>query len=363
MHTLFNEPYGFNSGVQNLNGWNNARTNIYTELNKVADYYHEAADWLPNHHPLVKILKDDHSMLYEDANNTFIDARNRWLRDANMYGINTVYRRAASTIGNIAYPRNIKEILVMDDSTMDVNQAKLTWKDLAPIKVLDHPYSDLALCIPNGNYQNPNGISGVAFITINIPLLILQYRLWQKYEAERNGFDKDNPAIFLVRYPLFNIINSHMDVIIRNRFMKFYQKQEPDKFYKAYQGGVVVNDTSNMVDRALRHCADIVRKTPMRFVELHQQIPQLSVDNLQNSLILPDMSFTRTVRWVYDASRVNWYCFLLQYNEELKNSKNIAEIEHMRRRVKLMINDKEFTEAFGINSENHYHRLKSLLNI
>lgn len=363
MHTLFSEPNTFNAGVKTLPNWNNARQNLYTEINKVVRHFRQAREWLPNTNPLVKILNADHTPLYENADHTIEAARNRWLKDAETFGINTPFRKANYMPDNIAYPNNVREYVAMDDSIPYGNEVKIKWQTLEPIRVLDHPYHDLNLALPNGKFQGDKSLEDSVFLSINIPLLILQYRLWQKHEALKTGIDPESPHVFLVRYPLTTIMNSHMDIVLRNRFINFYYGIEPTKFRTIRQGGVAVNDCSNFVDRSLRECVTIVTSTDMRFFELNQQIPQLSDTSVANTLVLPDMSYTRALRWVYDASRINWLAFLVRYNNDRNMSKNKAEIDFMRRRFVLMSNDKEFQTAVGLNAESHYSKLRSLLNV
>lgn len=360
MHTLFNSNMVYNTGSISLPGWNNAKQNLYTEINKLVRYFREAREWLPNTNPLVKILTSDSTLLHANADYTIENARNRWLRDANLFGINTPVKKASYMPDNIAYPNNVREYVALDDSIPVGEELKLNWKSLEPIRVLDHPYADLNLSLPNGKFiGDPKG-GGSVFLSINIPMLVLQYRLWIKYEAERQGIDP-NPAVFLIRYPLTNIMNSHMDIVIRNRFKNFYNGIEPDDFKVIRQGGVVVNNTANFVDRSLRELVKVVSGKNLNFNEFNQLVPQLSYDNVSQSLILPDMSYTRTVRWVYDASRINWYTLMVTYNNDRRITKNNGELEYMRRRLRYMAQDKEFQEAVGLDSKSHYTLLMDLL--
>lgn len=363
MHTLFNNPRMFNLGAQNLPGWNNAREALYKELNKLARYFRESSEWVLNTHPLVKLLKSDNTPLYQNADTTLEVARNRWLEDAELFGISTPYRRMTNVPNNIAYPNNINEYLVMDDSIPLGNEIKYNWKLLEPIKVLDHPYCDLNLGIPNSRYTGENVFGNKTYICINIPVLILQYRLWQHYEAERNGIDPESPHMFLSRYPLFNIVNSHMDIVLRNRFIQHYNQVEPTAFKSLRVGGVAVNNTSHYVDRALLHAVKIISSGSFTFNEINQQIPQLSMGNVAQTLILPEMTYTRSVRWVYDASRLSWLNFLAQYQNDHGNEKNRQDIEFMKRRIKTLRNDREFYDNIGIGVDTTYGKLSSLLQV
>ena len=363
MHTLFSNPRNFNAGVTTLPNWNNARQNLYTEINKLVRYFRAAREWVPNTNPLVKLLKADNTPLYSNADYTLETARNRWLTDAETFGFNTPDRKANYMPDNVAYPSNVKEYIAMDDSIPYGEEIKLRWQQLEPIKVLDHPYNDLNLSIPNGKFTGDSNGGQSVFLSINIPMLVLQYRLWQKYEAVKAGIDPDNPAVFLVRYPLLNLINSHMDIVLKNRFISFYNNDEPAPFKVIRQGGVVVNNTANFVDRSLRECVKLISSRDLTFGELNQQIPQLSMTCVSDTLVLPDMSYTRPLRWVYDASRVNWFCFLIQYNQDRNMSKNINSIDYMRRRIRIMLTDKEFQTAVGLDAESHFGKLRSLLGV
>lgn len=361
MHTLFSGSKQFNTGVSNLPNWRNAKQAIYNEMNKRVSFYRASRNWVFNNNLLVKILKSDNTPLYANADHTLEAARDRWLNDASVFGLNTPYRKASYLPDNIAYPATVKEFVALDDSLPYGNEVKIKWKLLEPIRVLDHPFADLDLFIPNGHFKgNAKGSTSV-FLSINLPLLVLQYRLWQKYEAVQDGINPDDAAVFLMRYPLTNIMNSHMDIVIRNRFVDFYNGVEPKAFDSSRQGGVVVNNVANFVDAALRHCVKIVSSTDLTFAALNQQVPQVSYDNVAQSLILPDMTYTRPLRWVYDASRVNWYSFLVQYNNDRGLHKNIQEIDYIRKRLGFMENDKEFQTAVGLDATSYYGKLRKLV--
>lgn len=362
MHNLFNTQTSISDVTHTLNGWNNARKALYAEMNKLASRFREASDWLNNSHPLVQLLTADRTPLLKDADSMIDMARRRWLRDAQLYGISTIYTRVNSRADNIAYPNTVREYLAMDDSIPYGNEIKLNWKDLEPIKVLDHPYYDLNLSIPNGKFTGEMRGQPIACISINIPVLVLQYRMWQKYEAERQGIEIDNPAIFLIRYPLFNILNSHMNVVIKNRLELHYRDVEPAKFKRLNTGGVAVNDTSHYVDRALLHLTGIMKNGKFRFDEINALVPQLSLTSVKDTLYLPEMTFTRSVRWAYDLSRLRWLAFLLEYNEEVSSERNRDELAYVQRRLKVMKNDREFYESLGVTEDGLYARIEKLVN-
>ena len=363
MHNLFNDPVIFNYGTSNLPGWNDARLKIYAEANKVVRHYRNSRERCTNSNILVQILKSDRTPYYQNADYILENARNQWLNSADNFGISTISRKAANSPTNIIYPHNVKEYLVMDDSFPVGQEIKIHWRDLEPIKVLDHPYADLNLSIPNGKFDGEPIYGDSVFISINIPVLILQYRIWQKFEAERDGIDPNSPEVFLMRYPLVNILNSHLDCVLRNRLIMFYQQKEPAPFKVIRQGGVVVNDTSNFVDRSLRACVKILTTKKLTFDGVNQQVPQLSSDCVAQSLLLPSMSFTRSVRWVYDASRVKWLWFLTMYNNDQNISSNNTIIEYIRRRIRVMKNDSEFQTCIGLNPHSVYKDLCNNLNV
>lgn len=363
MHNLFNDPKMFHTGTLTLPGWNNGRKAIYDELNKLSRYFRDTSQWVKNNHPLVKLLKEDDTMLYENADNTIEIARDTWLSKAEMFGISTPYRSVSHVTNNICYPQNVCEYLVMDDSIPLGSDAKFNWHNLEPIRILDHPYDDLNMSIPNGKFIGTPKRGKNVFIAINIPILILQYRLWQKYEAERNGIDPESPHIFLSRYPLFNVVNSHMDIVLRNRFIAHYLDLTLEPFKQVRSGGVAINDVSNYVDRSLLSAVTNICKGRYTLEEVNLHVPQLTVNNVADSLLLPEMTYTRSVRWAYDASRINWLEFLVQYNQDHPSEKNRNYLDYMRRRIRSMRNNKEFIESIGIGSDTTYGKLCNLLEV
>lgn len=331
-------------------------------LNKRIDYFRTTIEWLPNNHPLIKLLKDDNTPFSKNIDNMLSSARNCWNSKIHLYGINSVYQRVNSPIGNMLYPTTVVEYVVCDDSVPYGNDVMLNWRLLEPIKVIDHPYCDLNMMIPGLNFSGDTVDSDmVATIIINVPMLIAQYRLWMEYEFKSTGLtDGDAPRAFLSRYPITNVIRSHLDIVIRNRIIALYHNKQLPAFRQIRTGVAVINNVSDYVDRSLKHCVGIIKNGAYSFRELNSFIPQISNGSIAETLQLPQMSYTRQCRWVYDGSRLRWLTFLLQYNNDKNVQKNITEIEFIRRRLRYMKNDREILDGYG-NRMDAFNKLEELL--
>lgn len=362
MHTLFINPPSHQYNRPHITGWDHAIHQLFTNVNKRVDYFRTTTEWLENNHPLIKLLKDDNTMFSKNIDNMLNSARNFWNTRMHHYGINSVFNKVSNPPSNMLYPTTIREYVVSDDSIPYGNDVMLNWRLLEPIKIIDHPYCDLNLCIPGLRFIGESLDKEMsATIIINVPMLVAQYKLWLEYEFKSTGLTIDNaPRAFLSRYPITNTLRSHLDIVIRNRLIAHYDGKSLPAFRQIKTGVAVVNDVSNYVDRSLKHCVQILKDGMFNFREMNSFIPQVSCSSVAESLQLPQMSYTRQCRWVYDGSRLRWLAFLLRYNNDKNIQKNIADIEFIKRRIKNMQTDREMMDGF--NPRPHvYQELESLL--
>lgn len=316
MYTLFNQPIVFNPALNKVTGWNETRRNVLEEMNRLAKFYHYTAQWSRNTNVINRILDTLDVSPNKDKDYVAQLAREEFAPKIGLFGLfsSTITFR----IQPLAqfYNQSCLEVLIYDDSYFDANKAKGNWQQLEPIKVLDHPFDDINLSIPNFDYQSSGNNSGLVFISINVAMLVVQYHYWVESLTEAVPDITTAKAQFIMRYPIFNTIKSHMDISIRNRFFKLYSNEPVSNFLKVHP--VMLRDYSRLLDNALRNVCATIRDRSLTYNELLQQIPAVSYENQLQVLKLPEITPTRPVKWALDLTRIRTIHNLLRYEDEKK---------------------------------------------
>lgn len=360
MHNLFNSRNVFNRPVSNVPGWSTARRAILDELNKLAAHYRYSVKSLPNSHLLCRILTTLNVPLHKDKSYVAEIARNEFNAQAPMFGVYTSYGKSRSLPQPIFYNSNCSELIISDDSLFDIDEAMFNWQNLEPIRIIEHPFDDLNFCIPDGQYNSMSG-RGLAVISLNVPMLFVQFQRWYEVMKEDLGDAKleSTMPIFLQRYPLFNALKSQTDICLRNRLCNLYLDKTPDRFIR--QHSVAINDLSNVVDRALRSVVVQLKAKAYNFEEIVQQFPAMSYETQEQALVLPDIIPTRSIKWILDISRVPFLLWLMNYNQDYTNFRNIEYQTYIKRKLILMSNDKQLLENLNQTIKDQLVDLRNLV--
>ena len=184
--------------------------------------------------------------------------------------------------------------------------------------MLKHDRSSLALTPLDGKTDYGKEIS---IISINIPLLAVQYRAFRNNENIVNRNDSQRSAMqFVAMYVLPNMIYSHLDYVMFNRIYNILFGLPNDSFIVKtpfYQ-----TDYSQRVDKVLDELVSRFKKTKLRFDAILKSIPSISKDNLFKTLELPEILPTRQVLWALVTARVKALDFLFTLNNFSQSEEN-----------------------------------------
>ena len=317
MYSLFNSPIVFNPALNKVSGWNETRRAVLDEMNRLAIYYNQTAAWSKNQNVLNQILNTLDISPNKDKNYVAEMARNDFADKIGMFGL------FSSTITSKIQPlpqfynQGSMEVLVYDDSYFDANLARMNWKHLEPVKILDHPFDDVNLGLPDFNYRADINRHGLIIISINVAMLIVQFHYWVESLTKAPADLEVAKAQFIMRYPLFNAIKSQTDIAIRNRFFRLYNNEPVSKFLKVHP--VMIRDISRLMDNSLRNTCHHLKNKSLTYNELLQQIPAVMYDNQYQVLKLPDIAATRPIKWALDLTRLRTIHNLLRYEQALPN--------------------------------------------
>ncbi len=325
MYTLFNQPIVFNPALNKVSGWNVTRRTVLEEMNKLAQFYNYTAQWSRNTNVLNQILDTLDLPPNKDKDYIARMAREDFAPKVGMFGLSSSIVTSRIQPFPQFYNQSCIEVLVYDDSYFDANRARANWQQLEPVKILEHPFDDINLSIPDFKYRSMGDNNGLVIISINVAMLMVQYHYWVESLTEIQPDITTAKAQFIMRYPLFNAMKSHMDISIRNRFFKLYNNEPVSNFLKIHS--VMIRDFSKSMDSCLRDVCESIRKKSLSYNDLLQQIPAVSYENQLQVMKLPDIAATRQVKWALDLTRLKTIHNLLRYENTLPSgSENSAAL-------------------------------------
>lgn len=137
-------------------------------------------------------------------------------------------------IGSVNYPAKIQqrncfyghstnEILYICPKAPFSFEYPQNWKDAEALKVITHPKSDLTFRLLDGKETSYE--SGYAVIEIDPGLLMWQYRHFLAEQSLRPAGERLGVQHFVVKYPLANMLGSHLDVAFINRHIRYNNGQ------------------------------------------------------------------------------------------------------------------------------------------
>ena len=370
MYSLFNSPIIFNPGLNRVSGWNETRRLVLDEMNRLALHYNQTSAWSKNQNILNQILTTVDIAPNKDKNYVAENARDEFADKVGIFGLfsSTVSSRI-QPISQFYNSSNI-EILVYDDTYFDANVAKMNWQHLEPVKILDHPFDDVNLGLPDYNYRSEINRNGLIIISINVAMLVVQFHYWVESLTEVPKDIENAKAKFIMRYALFNAIKSQTDIAIRNRFFRIYNNEPVSKFLKVHP--VAIRDISKLMDASLRNTCHHLKNKSLTYAEILQQVPAVIYENQLQVLKLPDITATRSVKWALDLTRLRAVHNLLRYEINLPNGsvveannfssnapRNLAIRAYIKRRIQLLYNEQSIPIQLDLDTKAMLGEVKS----
>lgn len=337
MLDLFRDTPIINKGVVQIPQFVYVRGSYNREIAKVVEYYQNNVKWIANQHPLIRLMLSLNVSMKRDYQNYVDVISDATMRIAGPFRFTTATNHGALFTNGDFYNRNVVEVVIINDDEFDIQAAIDGWRELQPIRVLRHPFTDLSLGRCDGNYTWSDE-QGIAVISVNICMLAFQYRRWCEEEAV-SDISGNREAIhqFFSRYPITNMIYSHVDVCYFNRLTATYRNEPVAAYIKAHPFFVV--DYSAKVDDVIQKQLAIEEGRQLTFDHMLISIAEISTRNLFEAMALPNVVLTRQVKWALIIARLPLIRFLVRFNQLSGNAKNTFYIAKLRIAIREIRND------------------------
>lgn len=343
MYTLFNEP---SSG--NIQKIISPKLEFVLDLQKknldrVIEYYRTRNLAVPSGHFIVSLLQSLPTGSGMELR-AYKDYIADYIRDfAHVYGLtsSTTYGRSFSP--GVLLGKDSEEILIATTEDFSTFDLELDWVNAASIKYLAHPKTDFSLAPLNGEGYSKE--TGVSVITINVPLLACQYRLWLQRESEQNSGDPKSIMQFVASYPLTNALVSFLEVAYFNLIYSIQNGTvvEPLEFKHPFY----LMDYRPKVISHLNRLLQVYIDKNTKFENILKSLPSISNSNLLETFKVPKVTTTRQLVWALSLSRLKLVGFFLLWSERSNTQQNKQELNSVRRALIRMRSDKMMDVAMS----------------
>lgn len=240
-----------------------------------------------------------------------------------------------------------EDIIIAGYEHFDVNKFANNWKNESCITLLKHNRNDTKLLLPLGTDDGSK--SGINSLMINIPKLTIMYREFikeQMVNIDNNGVVL-NKNHFIIKYVLSNMMEDLIDHMFLNKVMdKFYGIEEVvPKFRHKFK----IFEPTVQLNRYVNNTLDVITNKKLDFINILHNIHLIFKINASELLCMPDIGYTRQVKWALLISRLDHMKFLY----DVSKSKDINKhyINDWKRLATRMLKDKNIEGMFTYERE------------
>lgn len=227
------------------------------------------------------------------------------------------------------------EVIIYEDTYFDPVYAEKNWRRINAVTTLYHPRSDLGFMLPNGRASSSD--TGMAFISINLPLLAVQLRSFFKDQFV-NRYMQDGSSLgiphFVHMYVLPNMMYHHTNVVIMNRLMRLLYNEDMGK--ELFKHPFPILHYNDKLDNVLIKVIDNYYDSRVDYADLLASLPSIDSKDASVALRVPDMGSTRQVKWALVLSRLKIMKFLIDLAGEHSINTNRTYITHLKGTLKRM---------------------------
>ncbi len=327
MFNLFSKPSDTDRGSISIPGLRVPREGVLSNIARVKEYYRENNFGTKSNHLLIRILQTLHVSLNQDVNKYHdLVTDQSYTLGAHFNLVSPMCKGGIQPISSF-YGKKVDEIIISVNNLVDPVEAANNWRELEPIRVLYHPFTDLCCYLPNNLSYTDD--AGIAIIALDIPLLALQYRQWRLEQMRTRPEAQQSMRQFLYQYPLCNMLESHMDVAFFNRLDALLNDSIPE--IKRRRHPLALPDYTAKMDDCLVDTLAILIKKRTTYQNMAEQIPMICRPSLLDVLIFPDVLINRQDNWALLLAQLPYLGLLVELGRLTKSSANKQEYNIIKR--------------------------------
>lgn len=343
MFEIFESRFEPSNRVINLGQIELFKRSYRGEVDKSLEYFSGSSFFVKNNHLLVRILNffNVDPFLGTEDFVTQIYARAPFI--ANQFRLTS--ERQTGQLFNDVFYRGTNIILYREDY-FSIQEAKDNWRTLRPVQVLKHPVTSLSMLPPDPD-RYPTHEEGLSVVTIDIALLLFQYRMFlREQQAQSTNGNILGAHHFVYRYVFPNMMASQTDLAVFNRFRAMYygeSRVNSERSKLPYP----VKDYQSRVDLVLAQMVDYVMNSSSLYETYLKIMPAIVAEDAQEALLVPDYTRTRQIWGFLYLSRLDEIRFLLSLGGTVGEKRNQHHLARAKITAKRLLNENFYSRYFS----------------
>lgn len=338
MQTFFGNLSPISYGVVRYAEWNYIRTGLIRNLETVQNYYRSRVFTVKSNHFLARLINSiniPHSLeleRYYDNADSKADAFSMAMKMTS-----PIYR--GGIFNGVFYGSDNPEILISNTESFDPYFVHKNWRTISAVKPILHPRSDLDLLLPNG--KDTGSETGLAIITINIPMLMVQYRAYCKDQLDRQESNEGSllgVAHFIHMYVLPNMLPAHLDLAIYNRINNLSLGAPLGESKRKHP--FALPNYNPRVDDVHKQILHDMKSRNLEYEMILRTIPTVDLETLDQVMLLPDVAPTRQIVWAELLARIDTIDFMTRMGGKQSLTRNRATINYFIKFFRMLKTDK-----------------------
>lgn len=227
---------------------------------------------------------------------------------------------------NMFFGGNSKEIIFGTSSLTSPDAIVSNWRNMKPVRILRHPFTDT-----NGNIPDQRLIvkDGLSFFSVDIPMIAVMYWCFQKEQdmVEAGGQPRHTPAQFVYAYLLANMVEDMIDHALFNRIYCLATGTPRNDHPKTHPYAYPTFSTD--VDAVMRVMWERVQETRRRLTGQLDQVKLVFAEDALELSALPSIAPTLQCYWALAACRLRMleFGFLSMNNPRTNDATDINLIQ------------------------------------
>lgn len=332
MERLFDLRSGFSAGVMYPQNWTIVKDNLLLNLNKTIQFYRSNPMAVPSEHLLVQMIQNV-GVPKSLETNRYYEAVSDMAGNLSMaMGLTSAIYKGKLFKGVFYSGNNIEEILIHNNEPIYPEEVVQDWMNIRAVEVLYHSVTDLSLLLPDGKQNTTD--AGFSVVSINIALLLLQYRAFRIAESKVRTPSENPYSImqFVHMYVIPNMLHSHIDQVLFNRIATL-GGVIPTNGVALKRHSFSLIDLTLKLDNVQKVILDNLSHSTRNMHGILKSIPAISKKDMDEVMYVPGITQTSQVMWALMMSRLITLEFLIKLSTGNATVKNQQEMNYFLRMI------------------------------
>ena len=189
------------------------------------------------------------------------------------------------------------------------------WKTLRPIRVLEHPFTDISPVLPT-DIDSCTG-EHYTVVGIDLPMLSFMYNSYLDYNAGLPQEEKINRSNFVCRYVIPGMLDEYLDIAIRNMYLAKVGGETLEHGMEFQYRRLILpeREIHDGIDEIILDISLAGR----RLTDVMDRVPLVYSDNLTTAIPTVNRLSTKSGYFIGLMTYINWLYVIMKIPDKLDN--------------------------------------------